>query len=264
MSDLSNAVQSWAMELTDIVEDWQFDYTGVLIHEIGHVLGFVNANDSVNADNHTDYQTIAEYGTSLNLFTRSHENVGQDTSDINYGDDIFFSIDEGQTNLGYLSTGVDTNLNGDGRQASHWKYDIDAMMNPALAPGQRRTLTDTDLRVFDVTGWDVDYNQDFDTNYVVSHYEDEAINAITDDNNYAIENMLNQYRWGRGSSGNTRFRQDQYLVDYLAQEGLFQDGVLWSHTPTETTSVPEPASTAGFFGLSLLGFLAGKRRSGKS
>ncbi|MEO1377093.1 MAG: PEP-CTERM sorting domain-containing protein [Cyanobacteria bacterium J06635_10] len=73
--------------------------------------------------------------------------------------------------------------------------------------------------------------------------------------------MLNQSGWGGGSSGSP-FGQDMDLAGYLAQEGFFQKGTFWSHIATETVSVPEPTSTVGLLGFSLLGL--GLRRTRKS
>ncbi|MEO1432002.1 MAG: NF038122 family metalloprotease [Cyanobacteria bacterium J06633_8] len=278
MSDLSNSSYAWEDRRTDYVNSNEFDYTSVLIHEIGHTLGFVSAVDSINASNINDHQRKLNYATPFNLFTGSSFTQNSIVkTDITYGEDLFFSYDKGQTNLGYLSTGEDTNLGnfgkGDGWQASHWKHNIDAIMNPTLAPGDRRDATSRDLKVFDVLGWDIDYTPDWSTSLIVSSGIANARNHGNTNNNFAIEKMLKQSGWGGGSGGGSGggndngggFGQNMDLADYLAQQGLFQmgnAGALWSKTQAKVASVPEPTSILGLFGFGLLGL--GWQRKRKS
>ncbi|MEO1432001.1 MAG: NF038122 family metalloprotease [Cyanobacteria bacterium J06633_8] len=267
MSDLSNSSHNWKANRTYSVGSSNFDYTSVLIHEIGHILGFVSAVDSIDASNINDHQRKLNYTTLFNLFTMSHrtQNKSIKTS-ITYGEDLFFSIDGGQTNLGYLSTGQDTNLGyfgrGDGWQASHWKHNINAILNPGLSTGARRDAIARDLKVLDVLGWDIDYNPDWSTSQIVSRGKTNASNLGNTDNNYAIEKMLNQSRWGAGS-GSSTFHQGIDLADFLVQEGLFQMGgsTLWSHMPVEAASVPEPSSMMGLVGFGLLGLGLRRKRT---
>ena len=260
MSDLSNSYYTWEDNRTHHVDSNEFDFTSVLIHEIGHLLGFVSAIDSINASNINDHQRKKNYATPFNLFTASDYTINTSVkTDITYGEDLFFTIDRGETNLGYLSTGEDTNLGyfgkGDGWQASHWKHNIDAIMNPTIAPGDRRDATDRDLKVFDVLGWDVDYTPDWSTSEIVSWGASNASNHGNTDNHYAIDKMLKQSRWGGGSSGG-KFKQGMDLAEFLTQKGFFQmgsGGALWSHMPFKVASVPQSTSIMGLLGFGLLG-----------
>ncbi|MEM9928026.1 MAG: NF038122 family metalloprotease, partial [Cyanobacteria bacterium P01_D01_bin.50] len=264
LSDLSNVSYRWERVLTQNVTINEFDYFSVLVHEIGHILGFVSGIDSINANNINDHQNKLNYVSPFNLFSNSNRTANMNGADISYGDDLYFSIDGGQTNLGYLSTGEDTSLGGDGYQGSHWKDNIDAIMNPTLAPGDRQDVTNLDLQVFDVIGWDINYTPDLSINDIASQSLANSTPITNTNNNNAIENMLNQYGWGGGSGGGNGgggggngggngggFGQYMDLADYLTQQGLFQmgsAGTLWSHMPTEVASVPEPTSIMGLFG----------------
>ena len=47
-------------------------------------------------------------------------------------------------------------LNGDGRQASHWKDNLGlGILDPTFAPGELGMVTPLDVRAFDVIGYDL-------------------------------------------------------------------------------------------------------------
>ena len=55
-----------------------------------------------------------------------------------------------------MSTGQ---VNGDGRQASHWKDSLGlGLMDPTAAPGELLMVSENDLIALDLIGWDVVYS----------------------------------------------------------------------------------------------------------
>ncbi|MBD2204487.1 PEP-CTERM sorting domain-containing protein [Calothrix sp. FACHB-1219] len=266
MSNLSNSSFSWEKTRTAAVGTNEFDFTSVLLHEIGHILGFVTALDAVKSTNLGDQNYLKKYVTPISLFSRDTINAqyAPTMATIDYGTDNFFTIDNGKTNLGFLSTGQDTSIvtpwgQGDGWQASHWKSNINALMNPALAPGVRRDAVSRDITVLDVIGWDIDSTPDWSTSYLVSQGTTNASTIGNTANTVSLDQMFKQSRWG-GTTTTTTFNQNMKLTDFLAQEGLFQKGTFWSHMPAESTSVPEPTTMAGLFTLGLLGLAMGRQK----
>ena len=64
----------------------------------------------------------------------------------------YFSLDGGNTEIVQFSTGI---FLGDGRQISHWKDDLGlGIMNPTSNPEDPRIISQNDLQLFDVIGWD--------------------------------------------------------------------------------------------------------------
>ncbi|HET6970153.1 MAG TPA: NF038122 family metalloprotease, partial [Phenylobacterium sp.] len=160
------------------------DFLGVAIHEIGHALGFVSGVDDydVLGGPNSPYATYdcggfqcqnypAEddwFGETLDLFRYSHDpkNVAPGAGPVLTwapGDESYFSVDGGATDLGGFSTGA---FNGDGWQASHWKAPTAApfcagllgIMNPYACSGMMGTVTGRDFEAFDAIG----YNFAFD------------------------------------------------------------------------------------------------------
>lgn len=91
----------------------QYDFVSVVLHELGHGLGFVSGID-------TQTSQLA-LPTALDMFRYSSESASQGAIDYAVGGTKYFSTDGGETQAGEFSTGVDTSLGGDGDQASHWK-----------------------------------------------------------------------------------------------------------------------------------------------
>mgnify|MGYP000583776693 FL=1 len=109
----------------------------------------------------------------------SQATFGAGTRDLGYGGDPYFSIDGGVTNLGFFSSG---RQNGDGQQASHWRDNLSlGIMDPTSAPrGQANTITELDIRAFDVIGWDrVGQNGNGDINGTSG--DDNPLNGTSDD-----------------------------------------------------------------------------------
>jgi cysteine-rich repeat protein len=145
---------------TDGISDGLFDFQAIIVHEIGHALGFVSAVDQVDG-----YMGSGQVGTvrlrTLDMFRlRPGDGDADFTLNPRIGapgnveaDHAFFN---GMSDLA-LSTGRSF---GDGNQASHWKADEISgfnigVMDPTLATGVPQLLTEADLRAFGLIGWDL-------------------------------------------------------------------------------------------------------------
>jgi hypothetical protein len=151
-----------------------FDFVGIVIHEMGHQLGFVSGVDTIDYSLFGGYEgfgpgfTVNDLndGTPwgiympLDLYRLSAEAMaaGADVRDGAAGGDPYFSIDRGVTNLGGFEIG---GFYG-GWQASHWRspdtFDpslVLGLMNPWVDWNMLVPFADRDLLALDVIGWDV-------------------------------------------------------------------------------------------------------------
>ncbi|MEM6451826.1 MAG: NF038122 family metalloprotease [Cyanobacteria bacterium P01_D01_bin.105] len=170
--DLVNANALDGYVLVSNAFEWNYDYTrsgeapegtldfmSMALHEIGHQLGFVSGLDGALEINQLySGETQAEGFTALDLFRYSLEsgeilNPDGAVSDLTVGQNSYFSVDGGATNLANFSDGVDY-------QASHWERLQVAMgiMDPTLAYQERTSLGLLDLQALDVLGWDINYD----------------------------------------------------------------------------------------------------------
>jgi hypothetical protein len=139
---------------SDGVDSNARDFEAVVLHELGHVLGFTSAVGS--------RETSASFPVAVSVLDMFRFRPG--VSDATFGsarrvlqaggDQVFFG---GGPELA-LSTGRQDSSGGDGRQASHWKDEaftgvFIGLMHPALKPGVHETLTANDLLAFDRIGY---------------------------------------------------------------------------------------------------------------
>ena len=154
---------AWDFDRSNGITAGTFDFVGVAIHELGHAMGFssgVDIVDTVSAPNGnaqflgTDLDPYAVFSV-LDLYRHGARNGGGlDFAAGGTGaNNPYFSIDGGVTSLGMFSTG---RLNGDGRQAGHWKDNLGlGILDPTFAPGELGMVTPLDVRALDVIGYDL-------------------------------------------------------------------------------------------------------------
>lgn len=152
-----NSTFNFDFDPTDGISAGQLDFVGIAIHEIGHTMGFASAVDIIGSFGNN--QPLNNFGPNLLDFTRfsadSIANAG--SMDVTYDTrPKYFSIDGGATpavsGINHWSLGGAN----DGRQASHWKDNLDlGIMDPTAAPaGQLNVVTELDLMAIDILGWD--------------------------------------------------------------------------------------------------------------
>lgn len=161
---------TWDFDRTDGITSNAFDFIGVAAHEIGHALGFVSGVDILDGNSPPFNGPFGDnqftFVTPLDLFRFSSQSVAQGPGVIDWTADArskYFSVDGGQTALTTYSTGT---FFGDGRQASHWKDNLNiGIMDPTAAPGEYTDVTNLDVMAFDAVGWNVamDYGDAPDT-----------------------------------------------------------------------------------------------------
>jgi hypothetical protein len=142
---------------TDGITPGRTDFEGVVIHEIGHMLGFASLV-GLSEDEEEDIPVIP---TILDFF-RFRPGVAtanfttRQRIQSSGGEQVFFA---GATPLPF-STGRPDGTGGDEEQASHWKDDALSgvrigIMDPTLGSGVRTELTANDLAAFAMMGYDV-------------------------------------------------------------------------------------------------------------
>lgn len=153
-----NSSYAWDYDPTNGISQGEYDFVGVVVHEIGHELGFVSGVDyldsnvpllktAVNADQ-------LALVRPLDLFRYSQESTVAGVIDWSADSrDKYFSIDNGHTVLASFSTGANF---GDGHQASHWKDNLSiGFMDPTASAGELLKMSGNDLLALDVIGWNV-------------------------------------------------------------------------------------------------------------
>lgn len=139
------------------------DFTGVALHEIGHVLGFSSVVDQIDGGL-TDVGffplDIFRFGPEAGHNPASAADFTSMFRDFRPGVAAYTDIVNAARGSGpeyLMSTGV---LTGDGRQASHWKDNsltsiLIGLMDPTLGFGETGSITFADINALDVVGWDV-------------------------------------------------------------------------------------------------------------
>ena len=145
---------NWDYDPTDGISAGQFDFFGVAVHEISHIMGFFSTVDLADALvnnsqtgsiplNTLDLFRIAP-GSGCTNFSGSIRQLSPGTSSVTY---------LGECTDAAMSTGE---LTGDGRSASHWKDGLGlGLLDPTFAPGEATLISAVDLRALDLIGWDV-------------------------------------------------------------------------------------------------------------
>jgi len=136
-----------------------YDFVGVATHEIGHALGFISGVDVLDTNSSGPFFNDNQFTfiSTLDLFRFSAASIGQGAGVIDWtanNGNKYFSVNGGVTSIALYSNGT---VHGDGRQASHWKDSLGiGIMDPTAATGELMAISGTDIRGFDVIGWDLE------------------------------------------------------------------------------------------------------------
>ncbi|MCA1633855.1 MAG: NF038122 family metalloprotease [Acidobacteria bacterium] len=152
----------------DGIDSDKTDFDAVAVHEIGHALGFSSSSGGTNTPTSLSLLDVFRFrpGTgSLATLATAPRVMALG------GEQVFFNNHTsthaatlGATELG-LSTGGPSgdSTTGDGRQSSHWKDDalvlparpFIGIMDPNIGRGQRKQISDNDLKAFDTFGYSI-------------------------------------------------------------------------------------------------------------
>ena len=148
-----------------------FDFTGIAIHELGHLMGFYSGVDEVDyagdgaPGNPADLSGTAIFSV-LDLYRYSpHSLIAPSqpltgkVNDWRFGPapaaflpKPYFSVDSGATDIADFATGA---YHGDGSQTSHFSGGVAAIMAPSFPPGTIGDLTVIDVKAMDAIGWNI-------------------------------------------------------------------------------------------------------------
>ncbi|MEW6211435.1 MAG: NF038122 family metalloprotease [Acidobacteriota bacterium] len=153
-----NSAFAFDFDPRDGVTPGQLDFQAVAEHEVGHVLGFTSQVGERELNPQGDIAVSIwdifrfRRGEAAAISPASFTSAPRILS--SGGEQVFFA---GGEELG-LSTGRPDSTGGDGFQASHWKNNnltgvTLGVMDPDLAPGERQTIGDNDLKVLDAIGY---------------------------------------------------------------------------------------------------------------
>jgi hypothetical protein len=151
-----NSAFSYDFEPNDGIAFGKKDFVGVVVHEIGHMLGFasrVGAKEtSLTAKEAPAILDFFRFrpGVDLSTFTGAQRILTTGGEQIYYGGRLEHA----------LSTGNPRGENGDNQQASHWKDDGQTgkyvgIMDPTIPSARRVELTRYDLEAFGMMGWNI-------------------------------------------------------------------------------------------------------------
>jgi hypothetical protein len=131
------------------------DFETVALHELVHALGFFSAVDLQD-----DVAPFANWVATLDLFRFRTSTLPTTAAEFTnfarvLAPGVASSFSD-LTNTWAMSTGL---VQGDGRQASHWKDDAltgihIGVMDPTIANGVFFGMTAADIRALDLIGWD--------------------------------------------------------------------------------------------------------------
>jgi hypothetical protein len=148
-----NSSYAYDLDPSDGITANRLDFEGVVVHEIGHMLGFVSKVGDVELGAPVNAPAIFDLfrfrpGVTMDSFSSAPRIVTAG------GDHFYFAGGEPLE----LSTGRDDATGGDRRAASHWKDDAFTgtalgIMDPTVKRGVALRLTETDLAVLDMLGY---------------------------------------------------------------------------------------------------------------
>jgi hypothetical protein len=263
------------------VSNNQYDFVSVVIHELGHSLGFISGLDSLS--------NLA-LPTALDMFRYSHESANHNAIDYRVGGTKYFSINGGQNPFNFtqtegntptvlqalFSTGENTLLGGDGDQASHWKNNSQThlgIMSSAIDMGGIRKISRLDLTAFDYIGWQVNHSAQINLPTLSRNAKAKAQqiwnsllngddNDTIRDRSSDVQQMMQEsgiYNWGWSGYWQSTGNLTTDVGQNLAGENL---DVFDNSRYSSTQSVPEPTTISGLLGMALLALTARLKRHG--
>jgi hypothetical protein len=151
-----NSKFNFDFDPADGISAGKSDFDAVVVHELGHVLGFNTEAGLLDvAPDQTLRPTVWDLfrfrpGTTVASFATAQRVLTTG------GEHRYF---DGVSDLG-LSTGNPKGEGGDGEQASHWKDDrfgggYVGIMDPTIPSGARRQMTANDRRALDFMGYNL-------------------------------------------------------------------------------------------------------------
>jgi hypothetical protein len=149
---------TWDFDRSDGITAGAFDFIGVAMHEIGHLLGFVSGVDVLDFNSTSPFFRDDQFTfvSTLDLYRYSTDSIQTGAGVIDWTADNrvkYFSIDGGATSITTFATGITW---GDGRQASHWKDNLGiGIMDPTAGLGELLAISGNDTRALDVIGWNL-------------------------------------------------------------------------------------------------------------
>ncbi|MDJ0617917.1 MAG: NF038122 family metalloprotease [Calothrix sp. MO_192.B10] len=207
-----NSRYNWSYKYAQgTVDKNSFDFTSVVLHEIGHNLGFISGIDPAPG---------TAKPSSLDMFRCSDYSAKLGAIDFTVDSQRrYFSIDGCQTVFTLAETEETTNkkgdivtttrtyealfargtnrrLGGDGTQASHWADNNPdpGIMNPLLQGNTKRKLTGIDLTAMDYIGYDVDHKKYYQTDANGDYILDSKGNKIVKPLDFAFLSSQAQIR----------------------------------------------------------------------
>jgi hypothetical protein len=155
-----NSDMPWDYDPANGISAGKYDFTGIVTHEIGHVLGILSGADVLDSTKGAPVNdNLLTYVSVMDLFRFSTQSLAQGNGVIDLTADTrdkYFSVDGGTTKIASFATGVNF---GDGTQASHWKDNRAlGIFDPTATTGELLSISDNDLRLLDVIGFDRNNN----------------------------------------------------------------------------------------------------------
>jgi hypothetical protein len=153
-----NSAHSFDFNPNDGITSGALDFDAVVVHEIGHALGFISNSGNGITTPVSIWDLFRFRPGTANLGTMATAPRVMSEG----GTQVFFNNRTnsfGTTELG-LSTGGSDGVGGDGEQSSHWKDDVGGnpfigIMDPVLRSGRRELLTENDLKAIDTFGYTI-------------------------------------------------------------------------------------------------------------